>query len=86
MNLGPDLPVKVYSAAMVTSPNEKGVIVIGGSASELPSTNLIQLTTRNSLKSSLKWSYLPQKLQHRRQNHLAFYISSKVFNELKIKL
>ena len=90
--MGPDLPARIYSAAMVTSPTEKGVILIGGSASTGSTdygiwNKLIHLQmTRNSLKSSLKWSYLPQKLQNVRYNHLAFPISTKVFNELKIKL
>ena len=90
--MGPDLPARIYSAAMVTSPTEKGVILIGGSASTGSTdygiwNKLIHLQmTRNSLKSSLKWSYLPLKLQNVRYNHLAFPISTKVFNELKIKL
>ena len=92
--MGPDLPVRIYSAAMVTSPTKRGVILIGGRIVSSGSTVCdtwnkiihLQMTRKTFLKSVLKWSYLPQKLQHIRGYHLAFPISTKVFKELKIKL
>ena len=93
--MGPDLPVRICSAAaMVTSPTKKGVILIGGGTASTGSTPCciwnkmihLQMTRKTFLKSVLKWSYLPQKLQHNRGYHLAFPISTKVFKELKIKL
>ena len=92
--MGPDLPVRIYSAAMVTSPTKRGVILIGGRIVSSSSTVChtwnkiihLQMTRKTFLKSVLKWIYLPQKLQHNRGCHLAFPISTKVFKELKIKL
>ena len=79
--MGPDLPVRIHSAAMVTSPTKKGVIMIGGKIATKGNVCGIwnkmihlQMTRKTFLKSTLKWSYLPQQLQHISYNHLAFPI------------
>ena len=83
--LGPKLPFQVSNASMVTSPNGRGVVLIGGIVSNddnfgTPSDLLIELS--GSSRSSLEWIYLEQKLQYPRAYHVVFPIQTD--NELEI--
>ena len=72
--LGPKLPFRVYGSAMVTSPNNKGVILIGGYIrnDHVESSALLELSG-NSVES-LQWTILEQKLKHPRCNHVALFL------------
>ena len=75
---------------MVTSPTEKGVVVIGGTTNleqpehiqsqHYPSHDLLELSG-DSL-ASLKWRILKQKLHYARQLHVSFPIPGKVIAKL----
>ena len=71
--VGPKLPVKkhsgIHGAKIVTSPNGKGVVLIGGTGNE---AGLLELTG-NSIHS-LKWVSLEQKLMYPRNYHVVFPI------------
>ena len=81
---GPKLPFQISDAAMVTSPNGRGVVLIGGIIYNdkfgTPSDLLMELC--GSSKSSLEWICLEQKLQYPRAYHVVFPIPTD--NELKI--
>ena len=67
------MPVQVEKSAMVTSPNGRGVILIGGCMLGcLFSPALIELRG-NSIKT-LEWVTLEQTLKYARRNHIAFCI------------
>ena len=71
---GPKLPFKLTASAMVTSPNGKGVIVIGGyNDSEYKYSNILLELCGNCLKN-MKWVQLEQTLQVPRSGHVAFQI------------
>ena len=65
---------------MISSPNEKGVVVIGGKKSNETSNALIELS--GDCKDDLKWTILDQKLQSPRLHHLAFPIGNKILRDL----
>ena len=79
---GPKLPFRLERFAMISSPNETGVIIIGGyvgrSFDEIcrdpeddkePSHHLIELNG-----DTLEWKILDQKLAHGRHSHIAIPI------------
>ena len=80
--IGPKLPLRLENFAMISSPNETGVIIIGGEVGlsyaedmrdeELkePSNHLIELNGE-----TLEWKILDQKLDRGRYNHIAIPIS-----------
>ena len=75
------MPFRLEHFAMISSPNETGVIVIGGdigsSRAEMirreprkePSIHLMELNG-----DTLEWKILDQKLEHGRRNHIAIPI------------
>ena len=65
---------------MISSPNEKGVVVIGGKKCNETSNTLIELS--GDCKDDLKWTILDQKLQYPRIHHLAFPISNQIVRDL----
>ena len=68
---GPPLPNKLFCSVMITSPNRKGVILIGGhnhTEHEI-SHDLIEWQS-----SKAEWTILDKKLEHARSSHLAFPI------------
>ena len=77
------MPFQLVGSAIVTSPNGKGVILIGGynQNDKIYSEYLIELTG-NSLKT-LRWTILEQKLQYCRERHVAFLISDSMTAFLK---
>ena len=70
---------------MVTSPTEKGVVVIGGTtghtAHNTENGNALHELAGDSL-ASLKWRTLKQKLQYSRHFHVSFPIPGKVIPKL----
>ena len=60
---------------MISSPTEKGVVMIGGCKQPLEdSSDLLELSG-DSLET-LKWKILEQRLQHPRALHVSFSISN----------
>ena len=92
---GPKLPFKLSDFTMVSSPTDKGVVVIGGEMEHeedtsilarffsLPCSTLIELSG-DSL-DTLKWTVLKQKLKYPRRHHLSFPISPQTSTELSQK-
>ena len=86
---GPKLPFKLSDSTMVSSPTDKGVVVIGGqmegdySWEQIPSNALIELS--GDTIDTLKWTVLRQKLNYPRSEHLAFAISPQTSAELSEK-
>ena len=80
LNSGPTLPYKLYGSAMVTSPNGKGVVLVGGyDATHMKySSDLLELK-----QSSEEWIVLEQQLQYPRFRHLAFSIPSDLTKATK---
>ena len=68
---------------MVSSPTGRGVIVIGGRRPDHvsdPGHALIELSG-DSIES-LKWTFLEQKLKHKRFNHTSIIIPKQLANDL----
>ena len=63
---------------MISSPNEKGVVVIGGQSQK--SNVLIELS--GDCIDDLKWTILEQKLQYPRFYHVAFPIGNQIVRDL----
>ena len=62
---------------MVTSPTEKGVVMIGGHNQFAPySFDLLELSGNS--KEKLEWKILEQKLQYPRSDHVSFPISNEI--------
>ena len=65
---------------MISSPTEKGVMMIGGSWSSKIGENfsaaILELSGHS--KETLEWKILEQKLQHPRFNHVSFSISNDI--------
>ena len=61
---------------MISSPTEKGVLMIGGwnQNFEEHSSKLLELS--GDSKETLKWKILEQKLQYPRSGHVSFSISN----------
>ena len=80
--IGPKLPFKLHGSTMVTSPTEKGVILIGGKDSKKysDSNKLIELS--GDTKESLKWTILEQKLKYPCVYHVSFLISNQILRNL----
>ena len=82
---GPQLPMKLYGSAMVTSPTGKGVILTGGSTKikKMLYCKAILLELSGSSFQTLKWTALDQKLKYPRGDHLAFLITEEVLDNLE---
>ena len=67
---------------MVTSPTEKGILVIGGEIDENLElqngySNALLELSRNS-KGDLSWNILEQNLQFPRSHHVCFYVPDQM--------
>ena len=74
---------------MVTSPTDRGVVVIGGELEgeyswQQPCSNALFELSGDSI-DTLKWTILKQKLQYPRSMHLSFPISPQTSTELSQK-
>ena len=75
MKLGPNLPIRLISSTMVTSPTGKGVVMIGGHRLDVQkkglakgcSDTLIELSGES--RETLKWTILDRKLKQKRSQH-----------------
>ena len=77
--IGPELPFDIWGHSMVTSPNGKGVIIIGGKIESqgIYSKAILELNSPYGT-----WKILHKKLLRGRHNHLAFAINEKVLENL----
>ena len=82
------MPFAINGPTMITSPTEKGVLIIGGSKSEVNPSGSISEFSKNTPDifelsgdcfNTLKWSKLDHKLQYPRFRHLSFLISNELF-------
>ena len=93
ITLGPKMPYAINGPSMITSPTEKGVLIISGMKSEVypnksGSVSRLSKMTPDIFELSgdcfntLKWSKLDHKLQYPRFRHLSFLISNELFVKL----
>ena len=69
---------------MISSPTEKGVVMIGGRNPNFGrSSYLLELS--GDSQETLKWKILKQKLQHPRSCHISFSISNDIATTLTTK-
>ena len=69
---------------MISSPTEKGVVMIGGKKQNYEySSDLLELS--GDSQETLEWKILEQKLQHPRFNHVSFSISNDIAATLTTK-
>ena len=68
---------------MISSPTEKGVLMIGGEIENKNSANLFELS--GDSQETLKWKILDQKLQYPRSLHVSFSISNDIAATLTAK-
>ena len=73
---------------MISSPTEKGIVVIGGSkvhnnSCNFSSYDLLELS--GDSEETLEWKILEQKLQHPRHDHVSFSICNDIATTLTTK-
>ena len=68
--VGPKLSLSHEGSAMISTPTEKGVMMIGGSS------DIIELSGDSPEK--LEWKIIEQKLQQPKYAHMLFYISNEI--------
>ena len=69
---------------MISSPTEKGVVMIGGQKQNWESSSdLLELS--GDSQGTLEWKILEQKLQHPRNCHVSFSISNDIAVTLTTK-
>ena len=68
--VGPKFPLSHEGSAMISTPTEKGVMMIGGSS------DIIELSGDSPEK--LEWKIIEQKLQQPKYAHMLFYISNEI--------
>ena len=72
---------------MITSPTEKGVLMIGGWKQNFGkysnSAGILELSGHS--KETLKWKILEQKLQYPRRDHISLSISNDIAATLTTK-
>ena len=69
---------------MISSPTEKGVVMIGGQKQNLEySSDLLELS--GDSQETLEWKILEQKLQHPRHDHISFSICNDIATTLTTK-
>ena len=89
--LGPKLPFKIYDAAMITSPNGRSVVLIGGNTGIFTpqghknKESDVFLELSGDSVETLKWHRMDQKLSHPRYQHLAFLISEDFYDEITVE-
>ena len=69
-------------STMISSPTEKGVVMIGGQKNIFKrySSDLLELS--GDSEENLEWTILEQKLQYPRSCHLSFSISNDIATTL----
>ena len=77
---GPKLPHRLSDSVMVTSLNNTGVILIGGEKSiySISARDIIEL--RGNSVENLEWTILEQKIQFKREDHVAFPVLNLFVN------
>ena len=74
------LPENVHGASLLTSPNGRSVILIGGCTSRFnPSNKLYELSGNST--SNLKWRVMDQALVYPRSSHLSHYLGYEAVQE-----
>ena len=73
------LPSQIEKASMVTSPNGRGVVLIGGSLMGFMFSKSMLELWGNSLET-LKWIPLNHTLQFARRHHVAFLVPDDFAN------
>ena len=83
MFAGPEMPQRLYNHAIATLPSGDGVVIVGGGyfdGSFYSSEKILKLKFESQDFLQHKWVELPQKIQHQRIAHLAFFSSASNFN------
>jgi hypothetical protein len=75
---GPSLPRDLEEFTMITSPEENGVIAIGGRSGREFESAIFKMTCNGSL--NCEWTELEQKLDIGRIDHVAFLIPDELTN------
>ena len=75
---GPSLPRDLEEFTMITSPEENGVIAIGGRSGREFESAIFKMTCTGSLNCT--WTELEQKLDIGRIDHVAFLIPDELTN------
>ena len=75
---GPKLPFKLKDSVMITSPSDRGVILIGGYNDSEVKTSKLLLELSGYCMESLHWTVLEQKLKFLRSYHVAFPLPNKL--------
>ena len=68
---------------MISSPTEKGIVIIGGLKLFNYSCNFLELS--GDSRETLEWKILKQKLQYPRSSHVSFSISNDIAANLTTK-
>ena len=71
---------------MISSPSEKGIIMIGGGGMNQkmkPSSYILELS--GDFEETLEWKILEQKLQYTRTSHISFSISNDIAASVTMK-
>ena len=69
---------------MISSPTEKGVVMIGGCKQPFGNSSVLFELSGDS-QDTLKWKILEQKLQYPRFRHITFPISNDIAATLTTK-
>ena len=75
---GPSLPRDLEEFTMITSPEENGVLAIGGRSGREFESAIFKMTCTGSL--NCEWTELEQKLDIGRIDHVAFLIPDELTN------
>ena len=79
------MPIDVDGFTMISSPTEKGIMVIGGHNNGSGASYTLMEMSADS-KENLKWTIVDERLRYsRRDRPVSFPISSEVFDDLKKK-
>ena len=70
---------------MISSPTEKGVVMIGGRKNIVEPDCADVLELSGELEEKLEWKILEQKLHHQRYLHVSFSISNDIAATLTTK-
>ena len=80
------MPIDVDGFTMISSPTERGIMVIGGHNNGSGASYTLMEMSGDS-KENLKWTILDERLRYSRDGpHVSFPISSEVFYNLKKNL
>ena len=70
---------------MISSPTEKGVVIIGGKKQNIGDYSSVLLELSGDSEETLEWKILEQKLQNPRAFHVSFSISNDIAATLTTK-